>query len=221
VADLRLSPPPDLGPGARYSEYRGWLHDNFYRDICSYCLLQYPGSLSIDHYVPRSFEPSRIDHPDNLLLSCATCGRQKWDYHPDHHGRRRLPHDRTGFLILDVRVEDLACIFEVGYDGSLVLRPDLDELGLERACWNVALLRLDLYDAWRKRVLEKLHLVEDLRATVGDEPSERTARVLSILELELAERLPMLRAFDVAISPALRERLEALAAQGRDSARSG
>ena len=104
-------------------------------------------------------------------------------------------------------------------DGSLALHPDLDDFDRERACWNVALFRLDLHDEWRKRLLEKLRLVEDLRAAAGDDPTAQAA--LNILEPELAERLPMLEAFDIAISPMLRERLETLAAQGRESARAG
>jgi len=168
---------------------------------------------------PRRSRPR--SYPDNLLLSCSTCGRQKWDYHPDHHGRRRLPHDKDGFLVLDVRVEDLARTYDMKRDGSLALRPDLDERHRKRACWNVALLRLDLYDEWRRRLLEKLRLVEDLHAAIGEEPLARATEVLNVLELELAERLPMLTAFDVAISPALRERLEARAGQGRESARAG
>lgn len=220
VVELRLSQPPDLGPNARYQHYRAWLHDNFHRDICSYCLLQYPDGLSIDHYVPRSFDASQLDRPDNLLLSCLTCGRQKSDYHPDHHGRRRRPRDRTGFLVLDVRTEDLARTYEVRDDGSLALRSGLDESSSERACWNIALLRLDLYDERRMRLLKKLRIVEELREVMGDDPPGPVVRYLDVLEPELAEQLPMLRAFDIPLSTILRERLQALADEGRRTNRS-
>jgi hypothetical protein len=39
--------------------------------------------------------------------------------------------------------------------------------------------------------------------------------MLEILERDLAERLPMLRAFDVPITPALRDRLDELAGDAR------
>lgn len=177
--------------------------------------MQYPNALSIDHYRPRSFDESQIDRPENLLLSCPTCGRQKSDYHPDHHQRRRLPHDRSGFLVLDVRVDDLARMFEVRRDGSLALQAELDEGSRKRAAWNVALLRLDLHDELRMRVLEKLAIVQALHAEFGEDLPESVERVCTVLERDLAERLPMLRAFDIPISPKLRDRLEALAAEGR------
>lgn len=215
MAELRLSTPPDLGPKARYQGYKDWLLDNFHLDLCSYCLQQYRNALSIDHYVPQSFDETRVDQPSNLLLSCPTCSRQKWDYHPDHHARRRWPQDRTGFL---VRADDLACIFEVRDDGSLALCSGLDARDSRRASWNVALLRLDLHDDLRKRLIEKLRLVEALRAEAGDEPSESVVRVLEILEPDLAERLPMLEAFEIPVSPSLRERLNALANKRRPTA---
>jgi hypothetical protein len=67
MAELRLSPPPELGRGAKYQDYRPWLLENFHLDLCSYCLLQYSNSLWIDHYVPQSMDESRIDQPSNLL----------------------------------------------------------------------------------------------------------------------------------------------------------
>jgi hypothetical protein len=209
---LHLTPPPTLGPDARYPEYKPWLLANFHRDLCSYCLQQYQNALSIDHYVPQSHDKEGIHDPKNLLLSCQNCGRQKWDYHPDHESRRRLPDDVSGFLALDVRRDDLALIFDIDADGALVVRPNLDPRECRRAVWNVAtLLRLDLYDEQRARLLEKLRLVEQLRAVDG-ELTDLERQTLAILEPELAERLPMLRAFDIAITAELDGRLKQLAA---------
>ena len=64
--------------------------------------------------------------------------------------------------------------------------------------------------------LQKLRLVEQLRtSTIANEPVAE--RVLEILERDLAERLPMLRAFEVSITPALQERLDEIAAQLRSA----
>lgn len=208
MAELPLSPPPDLGPNAKYTDYREWLLDNFYCYICSYCLQQYRNVLQVDHYVPHTFDSTRKHDPDNLLLSCQTCGRQKSDYHPAHAKRRRFPFDRTGFTVIDVRREDLARVFVLSNDGSLALHPELADR--ERAAWNVALLRLDLHAEERARLLEKLRAVEDLRAIAG--LSTRESWLLDILERDLAERLPMIRAFDLALSAGLRARLQSLVA---------
>jgi hypothetical protein len=213
---LQLSPPPDIGPGAKYSDYKGWLLSNFHLDICSYCLLQHKHSLSIDRYIPQSYcktpFEARIDDPENLLLCCQNCGRKKSDYHPDHGARRRLPRETQGFLVLDVRCDDFGQLFEIRANGSLLVRSDLDPLEVQRAIWNVArLLELDLYDEERARLLEKLGLAEQLRALDG-EITILERQTLTILERDLAEWLPMLRVFDVPITTDLRARLEELAA---------
>lgn len=178
-----FAPPQNAWARARaqlLGRVRVTLAVRFYLDICSYCLQQYRSSLSIDHYVPRSFATDRIDDPTNLLLSCNTCGRQKSDYHPNHTARRRLPHDRTGFLVLDLRREDSSQMFRVRAEGSLELHPELGEPERERAAWNVALLRLEM------------------------------RRILDILEGDLAQRLPMIRAFELPVSARLLARLQSL-----------
>jgi hypothetical protein len=208
VAELPLSPPPDLGPNAKYPDYREWLLDNFYCHVCSYCLQQYRHVLQIDHYIPHSFQPALEHDARNLLLSCQTCGRQKSDYHPAHAKRRRLPLDRTGFAVIDVRREDLAHMFFLESDGSLTLHTEVADR--KRVAWNVALLRLDLHAEERARLLEKLRAVEDLRAHA--ELSDRESWLIDILERDLAERLPMIRAFDLPLSSELRARLQSLVA---------
>jgi hypothetical protein len=201
--------------GAKYTSYRGWLSENFYLDICSYCLLQYRGSLSIDHYVPRKLAPERIDEPNNLLLSCQTCGRQKSDYHPEHRQRRRLPDDCSGFLVLDVRVDDLAQRFVIAEDGSLRPRDGLTQDARRRAAWNVALLRLDLRDEERARLREKLTLVQALRQVHATNRSNLEDRTLTILERELAEHLPAILAFGLPLTVDLHDRLCELVREAR------
>ena len=170
---------------------------------------KYRHALQIDHYVPQTHDPARTHDPDNLLLSCPTCGRQKSDYHPAHEGRRRRSTDQSGFMVLDVRCDDLARMFVVKNDGSLALHPALvDARERQRAAWNVALLRLDLHDWERARLLEKVRLVEELQLAVDAEPTAR--RLLEIMEGDLAERLPMIRAFEISLSPELSARLQTL-----------
>ncbi len=211
MARIELTAPPNLRKQAKHPEYKAWLAENFYLDICSYCLQQYRDSLSIDHYIPRQFDPSRIDDPGNLLLSCQSCGRQKLDYHPEHVTRRRLPRDTTGFMALDVRADDLAELVVIEDDGALSPRPTLGGSEYERAAWNVALLRLDLKDAQRARLLEKLRLVEGLRQVDEAERTKRERESLDILEHDLAEHLPAIRAFGLPLSSDLRASLEQLA----------
>ena len=101
-------------------------------------------------------------------------------------------------------------------DGSLVLRAGLDARSRERAKWNVALLRLDLHDDERMRLLERLHAVEALRD--DENPSASVVKVLNILEHDLAKRLPMFEAYGIPMSSQLRERLAAIASERRRAA---
>lgn len=104
-------------------------------------------------------------------------------------------------------------MFIMNRDGSLTLNPAFNQP--ERAAWNVVLLRLDLHDSGRARLQEMLDLVEQLGDSAGSEPSERERVVLDIIERELAERLPLIRAFEIPLSPRVRSRLDALDAARR------
>jgi hypothetical protein len=205
---ISLSVAPDLGDDAKYGEYKPWLLENFYRDLCSYCLEQY-GALTVDHYVPQSYDDSRTHDPTNLLLGCPNCQRKKWDYHPAHASRRRLPRDTTGFMVVDVREDDLAAMFSLRDDGTLRVRTGTLAA---RAIWNVKLLRLDLYDEKRARVLHKLSVAEGLLE--GLDQAEGSAQsqlesALNVLVEDLAERQPFLTAFGIPVSGQLRARLQA------------
>jgi hypothetical protein len=41
MAALSLSTPPQLGADAKYGDYKNCLLENFYLELCSYCLEQY------------------------------------------------------------------------------------------------------------------------------------------------------------------------------------
>lgn len=208
MAKVELTPPPNYPKGTRYAAFKPWLLENFFQDLCSYCLQQY-ATLSIEHYEPQSYAASRIDDPTNLLLGCANCQPKKSDYHPHHASRRRLSQDTTGFRVLDVRDDDLSEWFEVLPSGELRARGGPTQA---RAVWNAAtLLRLDLYDQERKRLLHKLTVTERLLEALDTGAKQRTERdgaVLDVLIGELAERLVFFDAFGLTISDALRRSLE-------------
>ena len=199
MAGLSPSTPPKLGPNAKYGDYKGWLLENFYLELCSYCLEQY-GALTIDHYVPQSLDASLTHDPSNLLLACTNCQRRKSDYHPAHTKRRTRPRDDTGFMVLDVRADDLAAMFALEADGELHVRRG--QLAT-RAVWNAQLLRLDLYAEKRTRILHKVGVAEGLLAALptAQEPLKtRAADALAVIIDDLAQRMPFLRAFDVPVS---------------------
>jgi hypothetical protein len=154
---VELRPPPILAD-ATYRDYKSWLQEHFHDQLCSYCLV-HSRSLQVDHYEPRNFRPERIHDPLNLLLSCPNSGGPagKWDYHPAYAGRRKWRNDRTGYLVLDVRADDLAKLYDIGPKGELMARPGEHQ---DRAHWNVALLQLDLYANERRHCVEALALAE-------------------------------------------------------------
>lgn len=120
-------------------------------------------------------------------------------------------------MVFDVRSDDLANLFIISDDGSLSARPNLDDHERDRAAWNVTLLRLDLRNPERSRLLEKLSLVKQLRGVGEVERTEPEQQVLDILEHALSEHLSMLDAFDLPLTDGLRQRLEALAHRAREA----
>jgi hypothetical protein len=208
VARLRLTEPPSLvEPG--YRDFRPWLDENFYCELCSYCLL-YSKSLSIDHYEPQGFAAHRVDDPRNLLLGCSTCQGPagKWDYHPHYAGRRKWRDDESGYLVIDVRSDDLSEIYELADDGELC--PCSGELH-GRAVWNMSLLKLDLYNRHRAECLDFKNRAEEfleLFPAAADEPV--LSRILDTLVRFLARRRPFFLAFGVKFSGDLRARIDAV-----------
>jgi len=205
MARIELSEPPQFPDRGSYSRYKDWLLGNFFKNLCSYCLIQHE-SLEVEHYEPKDYAPEKIDDPGNLLLACRRCNGPggKGDYHPQHKVRRRLPHDRTGFSVLDVRHENFAELFELASSGEL--KP-LQGPHSKRTAWNIVLLKLDIdfLVGRRKRILEIHNLCEQLLISRGRtiEEQAKIERVLAVLIRDLAEQFLLLRALDVSVSPAL------------------
>lgn len=205
-----LGTPPDLGPNAKYGDYKGWLQRHFYRNLCSYCLLQHQ-TLQVDHYEPQAWVRERLHDPTNLLIGCARCnGRSgKSDYHPKHEGRTRLPRDRTGHLVLDVRVDDFADLFAIAPDGAISPKsgPQAD-----RAAWNASLLCLDLCSPARREFLDLLKACEGAlvahREARSPEDGAKFEGFLTTLLPQLAARKLFFDVYGLQISDDLRARLD-------------
>lgn len=213
MATIELGRPPTLGADAKYEEYRPWLDRAFYLQICAYCLLRNP-QLHIDHYEPQKYAPSRLHDPRNLLLGCQACNGRggKSDYHPNHSTRTRLPGDSTGHLVIDVRVDDFAKLFEVSCEGEICARPGTSQA---RAEWNIVLLNLQrkVYDTLRKENLETLDAAEKVASCLESGRAGDTQAVLEELLAKMvthiARNRPFFDALGIAITPGLRARVEA------------
>jgi len=209
MARIELSTPPPLAAETPYPQYKNWLLDNFFQNLCSYCLIQHE-SLEVAHYEPQQYAPERANDPTNLLLACRRCNGPagKWDYHPQYVARQRLLHDQTGFLVLDVRHDNLGELFNLDASGVLRVRQGPHA---ERAAWNILLLKLDIdfLVSHRKRLVEKLGLCERLLLQLGRvaDKQMQIESVLAVLIPDLAEHFLLLHALDISVSPGLWARL--------------
>ncbi len=197
MATLQFSAPPEI-EDANYSDFEPWLQYNQFDRMCCYCVLSQK-VLEVEHYVPRSFDSSRTDDPFNLLLACPRCNRAKWDYHPKHKGRRRLPRSTHGFMALDLRNDDYANFIRVQDDGVLI---PLDGVEKKRAAWHMGLTLLDLptRNNDRKDLLDLLVAAEAIVAKGGIDP-EVNGVVLSAFAREML----FYDVWGIAISKPLRE----------------
>ena len=143
MAKLNLSPSYKesirVEAGKEYKKYRAWLLENFYFQFCGFCLVSHD-KLVIEHYEPEKMSPHRYsDDPTNLLLACDICNFiGKSDYHPSHLKRRKLKHDNSGFLVVDVRNENVADLF--GLDSE---KGEFIPKGGDRARKNINLMDLN------------------------------------------------------------------------------
>lgn len=203
MARVGLPDPPRLGPRATYRDYRPWLLETFFDHLCSYCLTRDDG-VEVDHYEPSKYKPERLNDPGNLLLACGMCNGRggKSDYHPGHTLRSRLPRDTSGHLVVDVRTDDFATMFVVGADGTIGARG----VDVDRALWNIVLLKLDLAVRVRaRREVIDLHDACEEAVTLLNRSSEtvrsKARTILDRLMPQLEGRLLFMRIFDLAISP--------------------
>lgn len=214
---LDLGPPPALGVDAQYEDYRPWLERAFYMRICAYCLIRNP-HLHIDHYEPQKYAPSRLHDPTNLLLGCSSCNGKggKSDYHPNHSARKRLPKDTSGHLVIDVRADDFAQLFEISAEGKIRARPGPFQ---QRAAWNIVVLNLrrEVYDKIRKENLDDLataeRIVKVLDSGAGGDKRAVLEEFLAGMVIRIARGRPFFDALGIAITPALMKRVEAVRAQ--------
>lgn len=216
MALLQLGLPPAL-VARSHRDYLPWLAHRCYDCACAYCLEQ-ARVLEVDHVVPASLAPLRAKDPMNLLPACATCNGHsgKWDYHPEMRDRNKCPNDDHGYLALDPRADDVAVLFELGPNGSLVARPGPDH---DRALWNRdVLLRLNRpkLRTWRRQAQDLATVAEQLveAAAVAGAPAEAIRR-RDVIAREVATRLLFFELFELPLSDELR----ALAGSFRDSER--
>lgn len=202
-----LGEPPALQGRASYRDYEPWLLEHFFDHVCAYCLLRDLGA-EVEHYEPTSYAPGRRDDPTNLLLACGNCNGPggKGDYHPDHGARRRKPHDTTGYRVLDIREDDFAEMMALRDDGQLEPRgTDRD-----RAAWNIALLKLDLRDDERAKLLRLAEAAElALEPGRDEETAKKLEMLLAKLTPDLVGRALLLEVLAIPMSAELRAHLRA------------
>lgn len=200
-----LGTPPQLGSKAKYRDYRPWLLQHFVDHVCAYCLLRDLGA-EVEHYEPTKYAPDREHDPTNLLLACGNCNGPggKGDYHPNHAKRRRKPHDTTGHRVLDIRADDFAGMMKLKPSGEL--EPHGNDR--DRAAWNIALLKLDLLDREREKLLDIAEAAEMALKPSDDETlAESMKLLLHKLTPDLVARVLLLEVLTVPMSPALRTHL--------------
>jgi hypothetical protein len=215
VAIVEFGPPPGPRAGMPHAAYKPWLLAALFDHVCAYCVRCDEG-VEVDHYEPTSFAPGLVDDPSNLLLACGRCNGPggKGDYHPAHTMRRRLPKDRSGFHVLDIRRDDFASMFDLDDDGVVHAQ---DGPQRDRAAWNIVLLKLDRYSAARREVIDLKESCEialnELRDPMKAASHPYFEALLERLLPELARRVLLLVVHDAPISHALTERIAATRAR--------
>jgi hypothetical protein len=183
-----------------YSKYREWLLGNQKVQCCAYCWVS-KSTGSIDHYEPRSYVPHKKDDSSNLLWACNDCNglNMKADYHPNHVNRRKHKNEMRGFLIHNIRVEDVAKLFKITSNGELKPR---HSTVTQRGTWLRSVFDLDSpnYVELRKSALEYVELLNMLAQnteqqvrSLKKEQKKEILRQIAFLETNTI----LLRAFDL------------------------
>lgn len=165
MAKLVLSSPPVLPHPPKYSFYRNWLEQEFFRHVCCYCCLDSGDGTEIEHFVPQSYSPSLSHDPHNLLLACPKCNKLKLDYHPAHSLRQKLRADKTGHRVLDPRTDDYSQIFSLDCDSGCITG------NTNRANWNILLFDFHLRHNLSEKRRLYVQLVKCLDAFLGKKNS--------------------------------------------------
>ncbi len=89
----------DVGELKQYQEARDELTEDFH-GMCGYCgksgMIMHQ-RFHIDHFVPQSLAPERINDYNNLVLACPKCNRTKSKKWPTKD--KKIHHDgRVGFV---------------------------------------------------------------------------------------------------------------------------
>ena len=203
MATISLSEPPALS-GAKYADYRDWLHTEFFRHVCCYCCLDSSDGTEIEHVIPQSYAPSLIHDPLNLLLVCPKCNNLKRDYHPSHSMRQKFKFDTTGYHAIDPRSDDYSTLFSLDASSGCISGKN------DRAKWNILLfdyhLRENLSEK-RRIYLELARCLDAFLHTTGSPPvfSHPWARVTCDTLAQYGYLF--LITFEIEMSPALRELL--------------
>jgi uncharacterized protein (TIGR02646 family) len=153
---------------ASYQSYRPHLKTDFnnrcgYCDICNDVL---GGSFQIDHFAPKKAFPRLQCEYSNLVYSCPSCNRAKWDHWPmeqhapSHDGKR-------GFI--DPCEQDYDDHLERSEDGSIRAKT---ELGVY-ICGRLKLrLRKHRFLWLLDRVMEQCDRIQDALGTLNAEDPE-------------------------------------------------
>ncbi len=121
---------------ADYHSYRSYLEKDFHY-LCGYCgqhskIIRHP--FEIDHFVPKVIDINRKNDYNNLVFSCKTCNRNKWDIWPTND--KNMHHnEKEGFI--DPASEE--------YDNHLKRQDDGSIIGLtDVGKYMVKVLKFDI-----------------------------------------------------------------------------
>ncbi len=171
---------------AQCEAYRPWLRDEFaFR--CVYCLAReqwHKGryGFHVDHLVPQSEEPRRVDDYDNLVYACATCNLLK-------KGFVGVPDPCKVAYATSLRVGADGRIEALDRDGVLlvkVLRLENDENTEYRRVMLEILELARLHD--RSLYVELLRYPDDLPNLAAKRPPGGNSRPKGVAKSHLARR---------------------------------
>ena len=133
-----------------YHSYRPYLEKDFHY-LCGYCgqhskIIRNP--FEIDHFVPKAIDSSRKNDYSNLVFSCKTCNRNKWDTWPTND--KDLHHNgKEGFI--DPASEEFDNHLKRNDNGEIIALTDIGK-------YMVKVLKFDIRPidtVWKVMQLDK------------------------------------------------------------------